>query len=61
MSSTRSLEKGVMDVVVFIHTELHSNQDKPDESAMLDLADVLKLQPIEAVEFIKSNLANLIR
>ncbi|CAG9321717.1 unnamed protein product [Blepharisma stoltei] len=54
------LEKKIMDICVFLHTEISSMNDKTDES-MMDLSDVLQLDSFESLENISDTIKDLLR
>jgi hypothetical protein len=59
-SCTKSLEKGLIDLCLFIHTEYHSATAEPNES-VIELSDILQLDSFEALGLIKDTLTTLIR
>ena len=57
---SKSLEKKLIDVCVFLHTELSSMQNDLDDSIM-ELSQVLRLDPHRALEQITENIKDLLK
>jgi hypothetical protein len=54
-TKTRSIEKGLIDLCLFVHTEFHSCSSDINES-VLELSDILKLDSNGALSFLKDTL-----
>ena len=57
---SKSLEKKIIDICVFLHTELSSMQSNLDDTLM-DLSDVLHLEVNQALELITENIRELLK
>ena len=57
---SKSLEKKIIDICVFLHTELSSMQSDLDDSIM-ELTEVLRLEPSQALELITDNIKELLK
>ena len=57
---SKSLEKKIIDICVFLHTELGSMQSNLDDTLM-DLSEVLHLQVNQALELITENIRELLK
>ncbi|OMJ75220.1 hypothetical protein SteCoe_25698 [Stentor coeruleus] len=57
---SKSLERKIIDICVFLHTELSSMQCDLDDS-ILDLNEVLRLEVNQALELITENIKDLLK
>ena len=57
---SKSLEKKIIDICVFLHTELSSIHSDLDDSIM-DLSDILRLDANQAIELITENIKELLK
>jgi hypothetical protein len=57
---SKALEKKIIDICVFLHTELSSMQTQLDDSIM-DLSEVLRLEVNQALELICGNIKDLLK
>jgi valyl-tRNA synthetase len=57
---SKSLEKKIIDICVFLHTELSSIHSELDDS-VLELTEVLRLEPVQALELISENIKDLLK
>lgn len=57
---SKGLEKKIIDICVFLHTELSSMQSQLDDSIM-ELSEVLRLDPYQALELIVDSIKDLLK
>lgn len=57
---SKGLEKKIIEICVFLHTELSSMQSHLDDS-ILELSEVLRLDPYQALELIVESIKDLLK